>query len=271
MLILWNYFIMKQGILNKTKKILPYDIRIVLRRLNWKKQYFCQNFSSKSESKVTCPIEQKEYKNFIKLGDDLLSPSNGARSRQRVVWLYLVNELKILTKKLSILHVAPEYSYYNILSKLDNIDYTTGDKMVEGYSNQKGIMNVDLTELCFEDNSFDHIICNHILEHIPDDKKAMSEILRALKPGGTAILTVPLDETLPATNEDPSINTPEERKRVFGQWDHLRMYGLDIQHRLESVGSSVDMNRYAEKFSPEEYKKYGLCKEIVIVAKKNKD
>lgn len=260
---------MKQEIVNIAKRYIPNDIRVFLRWVNWRRFYIQQTlFISNSAPKVYCPIAKEEYKAFVKLKDDLMTPSNGARMRQRLVWLYLTQELGILTKKLKVLHVAPELSFIGILRNQENLAYIPGDKMVEGYSNQKGIKNIDLTDLEFEDNAFDHVICNHVLEHIPDDKAAISEMFRVLKPGGSAIITVPIDEKEERTYEDFTITLPKEREKHFGQWDHVRWYGLDIKDRFEKEGFDVDMNRYADKFSKEDYRKYGLCDDIIVIAKK---
>jgi SAM-dependent methyltransferase len=219
-------------------------------------------------SGVYCPIEERKFKAFVEIGNDSLTPSNGARKRQRLVWLYLKQELNILTKPATILHVAPELSYFEKLRNKKHLIYIPVDKMVEGYANQKGINQMDLINLGYEDNTFDYIICNHVLEHIPDDKKAMSEMFRVLKRSGTAVITVPLDEKSDKTFEDANITSPKDRQRYFGQWDHLRLYGVDIKNRLEEVGFSVELNKYGNNFSEKEFKKYGLCADLIVVAVK---
>ncbi|MEG3066539.1 methyltransferase domain-containing protein [Acetomicrobium sp.] len=108
-------------------------------------------------------------------------------------------------------------------------------------------------------NQFDCIICYHVLEHIPDDQMAMKEIFRVLKPGGWAILQVPIlrDKTF----EDPSVITPEDRERVFGQRDHVRIYGLDYKDRLEQAGFSVKVDDYVKQLSSDVIERYGLMKD----------
>ena len=224
--------------------------------------------SNSSQKKVYCPIAEKEFKIFVKIGSNLITPTNGARSRQRLVWHYLQHKVKIQSNKIRLLHTAPERSFFEILTKLKNIDYVPGDKMVAGYSNQKGIQNIDLTNLEFDDFDFDCIVSNHVLEHIPNDMKAMSEIFRVLKVGGIAVITVPIKDTLSETYENPTIITPKSRKKHFGQWDHVRLYGLDIKDRLEKVGFNVEMIKYAEQFSREEYEKLGFQNDYIIIAKK---
>ena len=166
------------------------------------------------------------------------------------------------------LHTAPELSFHEILKKAKNIEYAPGDKMVDGYSNQQGIENIDLTNLQFDDYTFDLIVSNHVLEHIPDDRKAMSEIFRVLKNGGSAVITVPINENLSQTYEDPAIVLPKERENYFGQWDHVRFYSLDIKDRLEETGLKVEMIRYGDQFSKEDFEKFGFTNDLIIIGKK---
>ncbi len=260
---------MKRSITHLAKKLLPQDVRFALRRLNWSARYLVASLNNKNTEPVYCPLAEKSFKTFIPLPPHLLSPENGARNRQRLVWLYLKNETEIFKKPLRLLHVAPELPYMEKFRLQNNLDYVPGDKMVEGYNNQSGILNIDLTSLKFADNSFDYIVCNHVMEHIPEDFNAISEMYRVLKPGGTAIITTPIDENLKQTNEDPTVITPEQREKHFGQWDHVRYYGTDIKGRFEKPGFTVNLVRYGETFNAEDYRKFGLCKDIILVAQKN--
>jgi predicted SAM-dependent methyltransferase len=260
---------MNQSIVNIGKKIVPYSLRILLRRLNWQRYYISQTaFRNFPANTAYCPIAKKEFKAFAKIGHDLVTPTNGARGRQRLVWHYLEHKLNILTNEITLLHTAPELSFYEVLSKAKNIKYVPGDKMVDGYSNQGGMINIDLTGLEFEDKTFDCIVSNHVLEHIPADRKAMSEMYRVLKVGGTAVITTPIMETSPTTYEDANIVTPQDRLKHFGQWDHVRWYGLDIKNRLEEVGFEVEMTKYGEQFSKEEFERLGFENDFVIAAKR---
>jgi len=261
---------MNRQITNIAKKIIPHDIRIFIRKFNWKTRYLIQSAfaSEKTTDKVYCPIAEKDFPFFLRSKNHLLTPVNGAKSRQRLVWLFMKKELDILKDSNCILHIAPELPYIEIFSKEKKIDYHPGDKMVDGYSNQKGVKNIDLTDLEYDSNSFDFIICNHVLEHIPNDKSAMSEMFRVLKKNGIAVITIPINEKLEATYENEDVKTPEQRKKHFGQWDHVRWYSLDVQDRLESVGFNVEMIRYAEKYSAQDKLRYGLSDDIVIKAMK---
>lgn len=256
---------LKQKITNSAKNILPYELRIALRKINWKRKYAAAKWSAKDLPPVYCPIIGKEYRCFIKKWNLMLSPENGANNNQRLVWLYLKNRTSIFkSDKPRILHVAPELAFSEQFAKIDNPNYYPSDKMEKGYTNQKGVNYLDLTDNTLSDNLFDFIICNHVLEHIPDDRKAMSEMYRILKPGGKAIITVPLRKNMKETYEDDSIQTPLEREKHFGQWNHLRYYGMDIKDRLDNAGFHVKMILYAKEFSEEERHRYGLANTYII-------
>lgn len=166
-----------------------------------------------------------------------------ASYRQRLVNLYF-DEFKILKPNLKVLHIAPEESLYHILRKNNKKGYICGDLMPERYSYYAKPIFLDLTKLNFADNSFDLVVCNHVLEHIPDDHKALSEIYRVLVKGGIAILQVPISEKLNSTYEDPSIQSEKERLEKFGQRDHVRIYAKDYGDRLKRAGFQVDIFSY---------------------------
>jgi hypothetical protein len=259
---------LKQAIINFSKKYIPHDVRMLLRRLNRKRLYTQQGFQGADlPGGVWCPVEEKDYRRFIKAGGDLLVPGNGLRRRQRLVWLYLTREVRILEIPMRVLHVAPEPPFMHILKDLPHLRYLAGDKMVAGYSDQKGVRDMDLTGLDLPDASFDLIICNHVLEHIPDDRAAMKEMYRVLVPGGQAVITVPIRMDR-ATHEDPSITSAAERRRHFGQWDHVRFYGADIRDRLEAAGFQAEVIPYAQRFDRAEYDRMGLCDDPIIVARR---
>ncbi len=147
---------------------------------------------------------------------------------------------------------------------MENLDYTTTD-----LNSPIADVKADICDLPFKDDQFDFIICNHVLEHIPNDTQAMKEIYRVLKPGGTAILQVPYKADLSTTFSDDSITDREERTRIFGQYDHVRVYGMDYFKKLESIGFKVTAEDYTQRFSEEELEKYRLPKgELIPVCKK---
>jgi SAM-dependent methyltransferase len=260
---------MEQTLVNLGKKYLPHDLRMALRRVNWKMSYIGQGlFSTAPPGGVHCCIADRDFHHFIQRKGDLLSPSNGAHGRQRLVWHFLKEEIGILRKPMRVLHVAPEVAFMEILREQPHLDYLPGDKMVDGYSNQQGVRNLDLTALDLPADSVDLVICNHVLEHIPDDAAAMREMYRVLRKGGRAVITVPVREELERTYEDPSITTPAQRRIHFGQWDHVRFYGLDLRERLAMAGFQVEVVRYGERFTPEEYRRLGFCKDVIFLATK---
>ncbi len=128
----------------------------------------------------------------------------------------------------------------------------------------------DIKSMNFENKSFDLIICNHVLEHIDDDIKALNEIFRVLKSGGVAILQVPINFNRNETFEDQSIISRKDREKYFGQYDHVREYGLDFKERVEKVGFEVEMVNYTENFSEEIKLKYGLqINDVIPIARKS--
>ncbi len=162
------------------------------------------------------------------------------------------------------LHFAPEQAFYKRFRKLGNLDYTTTD-----LNSPLADVKADICNLPFEDNSYDIILCNHVLEHIPDDLKAMSELFRILKPGGWGIFQIPQDLSRDTTFEDDSITDKSERARIFGQYDHVRIYGRDYFDKLRQVGFTVEEVDYTTALGPQAIEKYRLAKgEIIPLARK---
>ena len=179
----------------------------------------------------------------------------GSRERERMLYLYLrdIIHIKDPNTHLHILHIAPELNIAARLSQLSNIDYVCGDLFTDGYDYPDYVQNMNVLDLPFIDHIFDMVICNHVLEHIPDDIRALSQLYRVLKPGGKAILQVPLAVKLDKTIEDSSVTTREDREKTFGQYDHVRLYGMDYFDRLRSVGFEVHPLDIASH-----YPQYGL-------------
>ena len=144
-------------------------------------------------------------------------------------------------------------------SKLNNVRYVTTDLQESHVS-----LNSDIQNLPFKDNLFDIVICSHVLEHIPNDQKGMMEIFRVLKKDGWAILQVPLNEDLEVTYEDPSITSPLERLKHFGQEDHVRIYGRDYYKRLEQAGFDVKKDNFAKTLPKDNIRRYGLMEHEII-------
>ena len=221
-------------------------------------------------NKFTDPIDGKSFKNFLSYGyekqrENVLSPSTLSLERHRLLWLYLQNETDFFSAKKKVLHFAPEQCFLKRFRKLDNLNYTTTDLL-----SPIADVKADICDLPFEDNSYDTILCNHVLEHIPDDSKAMKELFRVLKPGGYGIFQIPQDLNRETTFEDNTITDKAERAKIFGQYDHVRVYGRDYFDKLRSIGFKVEEVDYTASLSTEEIEKYCLAKgEIIPVVYKN--
>jgi len=219
--------------------------------------------------KFTDPIDGKSYKKFLaygyeKIRENVLAPGTLSLERHRLFWLYLKNETNFFNGKYKVLHFAPEQAFYKRFKKLENLEYTTTD-----LNSPLADIKADICDLPFSENEFDFIFCNHVLEHIPDDTKAIQELYRVLKPGGTGIFQIPQDLSREITFEDDTITDKEERTKIFGQYDHVRIYGRDYFDKLRSVGFTVSEEDYTQTLSEEEIEKYRLAKgEIIPVCKK---
>ena len=163
-----------------------------------------------------------------------------------------------------VLHIAPEQCFHKKFKALKNIEYVTAD-----LESPLADIKMDIQDMPFEDESFDVVFCNHVFEHIPDEKKAMSEVLRVMKKSAWAILQVPQRWDYETTYEDDSITDPKERAIKFGQYDHLRMYGRDYGDVLRNNGYLVDEIDLAEKVGPALKEKYRFAnKEILYIGRK---
>ncbi|MEZ5199093.1 MAG: methyltransferase domain-containing protein [Bacteroidales bacterium] len=170
-----------------------------------------------------------------------LCPVCNSSDRIRLNYIFLKQNSDIFSQPAKLLHLAPEPALKSIFLKHKNIDYITADLYQENV-----MVKMDITKIQFPDHTFDAIICNHILEHIPNDRQAMKELYRVLKPGGWAILQVPLSKILRNTLEDPTVVSEDDRERVFGQKDHVRIYGLDYPERLRNAGFRVTEYKWTE-------------------------
>lgn len=184
---------------------------------------------------VECPCCCSRYRRFAPLhGPNRLCWQCGSLERDRLLWLFLDRNPDLLEPGMAMLHVAPEAALRPRLEH--SVDrYECGD-----LTGVFGDQRIDITDLPFGDGAFDAVVCNHVLEHVPDDRSAMRELRRVLRPRGWALLLVP-DVAEPGTVEDPSIIDPAERLRRFGQHDHVRRYGLDYLERLAASGFEPQM------------------------------
>lgn len=215
------------------------------------------------------PIDGKSYRKFLPYGygeqrENALAPGTMSLERHRLLWLYLQLKTDFFTAAKKVLHVAPEQCFYQRFKKQSNLDYLTTDLF-----SPLADVKADICNLPFEDHSYDVVFCNHVLEHIEDDTKAMQELYRVLKPGGFGIFQIPQDLSREVTYEDSSITAPEERAKHFGQYDHVRVYGLDYFDKLRAIGFEVSEIACKEIATQEEIEKYCLSElEILPVCKK---
>lgn len=244
------------------KLILNYFPRTILTRLSFIVKPIIRIYLS--GNKFTDPIDGASFRKFLPYGynnvrENALSPSTFSLERHRLLWLYLKNETFFFKKDLKVLHFAPEAAYYTKFKSLPNITYHTTD-----INSPLATIKADICDLPIKDDTYDFILCNHVLEHIIDDRKAIKELYRVLKKGGVGIFQVPLDITREKTYEDFSIVKPNERNKAFGQYDHVRVYGMDFFDRLSEVGFKVEKCNYAVKLKREEIIKYSLPENEII-------
>ena len=198
------------------------------------------------------------FRKFLPYGrkarTNALCPNCLSLERHRLMWLFLKRETNFFDAQLKVLHIAPEICFIDTFEAIHKENYITAD-----IESPLAKVKLDVHEMPFEEDEFDVVFCNHVMEHVKDDRKAMAEIYRVLKPGGFAILQIPLFYPLKdKTFEDPTITSPKAREKAFGQSDHVRMYGKDYANRLKSAGFKVDENRFIETMPVEEVNKYAL-------------
>lgn len=212
----------------------------------------------------TDPIDGKSFRKFLPYGyetqrKNVLSPSTLSLERHRLLWLFLQQETDFFSAEKKVLHMAPEQCFLSLFRKQKNLDYITAD-----LHSPIADVKADICNLPFEDNSFDVVFCNHVLEHISDDTKAMQELYRVLKPGGMGIFQIPQDLNREITFEDDTITDRKERAQLFGQYDHVRVYGRDYFDKLRTIGFRVDEVDYTQTMSSDVVTKYCLSKGEIL-------
>lgn len=234
---------------------------------------FYHNIKFKGDA-VHCPICDSHYREFVTFG---LVRRHNARclkcnslERHRLLWLFFQRETDFFTSpQFDFLHCAPERTFYQHFASQKNMNYHSCDLFPEFYPHVKGIEKQDITQLSYADERFDVVLCSHVMEHIPEDSKAFSELFRVLKKGAYVIFQIPQDTTLATTYEDFSITDPKEREKHFGQNDHVRVYGMDFKNRAEKAGFDVLESDYRLAFSENDRFKYGLGRdEYIYLCKK---
>jgi SAM-dependent methyltransferase len=242
------------------KRIIKFALNTIPRKYLIRLSYLFRWFSQYAYkgNNVECPVCGSTYRKFLPYGyefsrENALCPKCLSLERHRLVWLYFKEKTSFFDMPLKVLHIAPEQCFEERFRNLANLEYITAD-----LESPLADYKCDVQELPFAENDFDIVICNHVLEHVGDDTRAMSEILRVMKHGGQAIILVPVDFERETTYENPAIKSVKDRKEHFGQYDHQRVYGLDFPNRLKNIGYKIPDNNFLDEIIPEKKIRYRL-------------
>jgi len=210
-----------------------------------------------------CPVCEREYRRFLPFGDverreHALCPGCHSLERHRLLWRYLRERTELFTRPHRLLHFAPERCLERRFTRTPSVDYVTAD-LEPG----RAMKRLDITRLALPDASFDAVMAVDVLEHIDDDRAAMRELHRVLRPGGWALLRVPLDATRAQTLQDPAIQSPADRAREYWHPLHLRLYGRDFPDRLREAGFTVREDDFAFQIDPAEARRQGIVPETI--------
>jgi SAM-dependent methyltransferase len=260
--------ILKRGL----KRLVPVGWRLMRYTAYQKLRYYPDLVLSLGRG-LNCPFCGWHFRRFLSAGlnhpvllekrvigtgfrRNVLCPRCKSNPRERLMYLYLRNRTILLSESLTVLHVAPEPQLQRALLRCPRLRYLSTD--YADVPNCSIRVRTDLQRLAYHNDVFDVVICSHVLEHVADDRAAMREILRVLKPGGWSILQVPIALALEKTYEDPTVVDENERVRHFGQRDHVRLYAADYADRLRDSGFSVEMFSGFKEFGEAACNKHGL-------------
>jgi hypothetical protein len=206
-------------------------------------------------SRVHCPLCDGRFRYFKPDHNrpDAICPGCMSQERHRALWLYLSAHPELLEGVGSLLHFAPERPIAQRLSSRPGLRYVSAD-----LDSPHAMDRVDIASMPYADESFDAILCSHVLEHVPDDRRAMREMRRVLTPGGWALVMVPLDHARATTLEDPAITSPEQRRAAYLQEDHVRLYGSDLPARLDEQGFETAVIAYTRELPAAARARHGL-------------
>ncbi len=217
-------------------------------------------------SRHYCPVCRSHVRVFRVHGTERRAnarcPVCGCVERLRFMWLFLDHRKDLFeAQHVTLLHFAPERVFQDRYRQMPAVEYVSAD-----IDPARAMVQMDITDIQYPDNTFDIIHCSHVLEHVPDDIQAMRQLCRVLKHGGYAIVSVPT--TAKETFEGPSVTTPAERERTYGQYDHLRRYGPDVEQRLNKAGFDVQCVRPQDFIDAEDIAKMRIGNESIFLCRK---
>ena len=218
-----------------------------------------------------CPICGCRRRQFMPYGyvtsrEDALCPRCLSLERHRMIWLWIERHTDLFDSRPQLLHIAPEVSLMRHFKRLYR---GTGNYVTADLESPLADMHFDVQHIPLAERSVDVVICNHLFEHVDDDRRAMRELFRIMRPGGWGIMVVPEDRGRATTFEDDTITDPAERTRIFGQYDHRRIYGRDYDDRLREAGFDVERVAFAEMLTVEERSLYAVGGDDLVIVRKS--
>ena len=208
-----------------------------------------------------CPVCESPLRGYERFGhlDNAWCPVCSAMKWQRLSWIFLQRQTNLFSEMPNkMLHIAPEVAFEPRFKEITNLDYVTGDLL-----DPNVMVKMDVTEIPFPNSSFDIVFCSHVMEHVPDDRKALSEFFRVLTYDGWAIFMVPIRMNK-LTDEDLTVIDPKEREKRFGQNDHVRYYGRDFEDRLKEAGFQVTIVSANDLVEENQFEYMGIRKKDVL-------
>lgn len=217
-----------------------------------------------------CPLCGTRRRRFLPYGyvtsrEDALCPHCLALERHRMIWLWIERNTDLMASRPRLLHIAPEVS---LMRHFKRVYRGTEGYITADLESPLADMHFDVQHIPLESRSVDVVIANHLFEHVKDDRLAMRELYRIMRPGGWGIMVVPEDRGRATTFEDETITDPAERTRIFGQYDHLRVYGRDYDDRLREAGFEVERIAFAASLTKEERRLYAVGSDDLVVVRK---
>lgn len=219
----------------------------------------------------TCPVCGHHFRRMLPYGyvtqrDNALCPNCMSLERHRLLWLWLKERSNLFEELPRLLHIAPEVClmrHFKRSYRPSPENYVTAD-----LESPLAQMHFDVMQIPLPDECFDVVICNHLLEHVESDLKALYELKRVMRHGGWGIVLAPVDYSREKTLEDDSITDPEQRTRLFGQYDHRRAYGRDYVERLRKAGFDAEEIDYAAELSEQQRGEFALSDDKIYLVKK---